>query len=447
MTGPTSREPRPSILLPGSLHPLGYRNFALYWLGFAASNTGKNIELIGAVWLVSELTDSPLLLGLLGIARAVPVLILSPIAGVIVDRVDQRRLLFTTQLLALLASATLGIVILTGLIEPWHVYVEVAAQAAIAAFDAAVRQALFPRLVPRSALPEAVTLTVTAARSAAFVGPAIGGVAIVVFGVSAPFLMNATTYLALMLAVVLLRDVPPLPERAGSSFRRELLDGLHYMRGTPVMNGLLRLEIAFNILSVNDVIVTIIGRQILGVGAAGLGGLLSAHALGSLAGVGTVLVLGQTRRQGRFSILCTIAYAAALVVFALSRDYTLSFVFLALSGLMDVLMTVTRNTIMQLTAPGAMRGRLMANMRVVTGGVGPLAETQSGVLSSLIGGPLALATAAGALALTAATIGRTSPALWRFTRDDQHAEDPARSGVRSGRAPSPVTPGDGGAPP
>ena len=196
-TATEADEPRPFVASSGNLRPLGYRNFALYWVGFVASHTGKNIELVGAVWLIYQLTGSPLALGVLGLARSIPQLILSPIAGVVVDRLDQRRLLFTTQGLSLIASLSLGILISAGVVEPWQVYLEIAAQSAILAFDAATRQALFPRLVPRSLLPEAVTLSVTAARSSAFLGPAIGGFMIAGLGVAAPFYANALTYLAL----------------------------------------------------------------------------------------------------------------------------------------------------------------------------------------------------------------------------------------------------------
>jgi MFS family permease len=430
-------EPVPAVRLPGSLRPLGHRNFALYWVGFAASNTGKHIEQLGSVWLIFELTDSPLALGLLGIARAVPSLILSPVAGVVVDRVDQRKLLFLTQFLALLASLALGLVIVSGAVEPWMVYLEVMAQGAITAFDAATRQALFPRLVARSELPEAVTLTVTAARTAALVGPLIGGVAIATWGVAAPFLLNGVTFLALMLAVVLMRGIPPLPERVRSTFRAELAEGIGYMRRKPVLNGLLRMEIVFNIFCINNVIIAIVGREVLGVGPTGLGGLLAAHALGSLIGVGSVLAFGQTQRQGRFTLVCSVAYAGALLVFSQSTSYVLSFIAITASGFMDVLMTVTRNTIMQLTAPGEMRGRLMANMRVVTGGIGPLGETQSGVLSALVGGSRALVIAATALAASAAIIARTNPTLWQFNRSDAAPPpEPATTWRASGQVAS-----------
>lgn len=414
-------EPPATASRPGSLAPLRYRNYLLYWIGFATSNTGKNIELIGAVWLVSELTTSALLLGLLGIARAVPSFVLSPIAGVIVDRVDHRKLLFTTQGLSMVASIVLGLLIAFGTVELWHVYLQVAVQSGITAFDAAVRQALFPRLVPRSLLSEAVTLQVTAARSAAFVGPAIGGVAIATLGEASPFLLNGISFLVLMGAAILLRDIPPLPVRAAATFRRELGEGLRYILHTPVLRGLLQLEVVFSVFSINAVLITIIGRQVLGVGPEGLGGLLSAPAFGSLAGLAAVLIFGQTERQGRFTLSCTFIYATALVVFGISGQYVLALAALAVVGCMDVLMTVTRNTIMQLSAPGHMRGRVMANMRIVTGGIAPLSETQSGLVSGAIGGPMAAVAAAMALIVAAALTAKSNPALWRVRRRELEA--------------------------
>lgn len=411
--------PIPSIRLPGNLEPLGFRNFLLYWIGFVTSNTGKNIELIGAVWLVSELTDSPFMLGLLGIARAVPQLLLSPVAGVVVDRLNQRKLLFFTQFASLIGSFVLGMLILTGNVQVWQVYVEVAVGAVIQSFDAATRQALFPRLVPRRLIPEAVTLQVSAGRTSAFVGPIIGGLAIAWAGVAAPFLLNAATFLALMGALVLMRGVAPRPERERSSFRRELTEGMHVILRSPVLSGLLKLEVVFNIFSINAVIITIIARDVLQLGPEGLGGLLSADALGSLVGIVTVLLVGQTDRQGRFSILCTFVYAAAIVLFAFSREYVLSFAALAITGVMDVLVTVTRNTVLQLAAPAHMRGRVMANMRVVTGGLSPLAETSSGALAGVVGGPAAAATAAVALAVAAGFTARANPELWRLRKSDQ----------------------------
>jgi MFS family permease len=297
-----SRDLRPFIKLPRGLAPLGYKNFALYWVGLATSNAGTWVELTGVVWLVFELTNSAALLGLLGLFRGAPVIILGPLAGVVADRVDQRRLLLATQAAALIASLSLCVVVAAGLVELWHIYLQVAVQAVVQTFDAAARQAMFPRLVPRSYRAEAVTLTVMAGRTAKFIGPSVGGIAIASFGVATPFLLNALTFLALMAAVVLIRGVSPRTATAGSSIRSELTAGARYIMDAPVVGGLLKMEAVFALFQLNPVMITIIGRQVLDVGPEGLGGLLSAPGFGALAGLAYLLIVGHTMRQGRFLV-------------------------------------------------------------------------------------------------------------------------------------------------
>ena len=404
--------------LPVNLAPLSHLNFAQFFVGFAVTNAGKWIEQTGAVWLVYDLTGSPALLGLLGVAKAVPAVILGPIAGVVVDRVDQRRLLLLTQGLGLLASLALGLLIASGQVQLWQIYLQVAVQSGIMAFDAPVRQALFPRLVPRNELPEAVTLTFSAGKSAAFVGPAIGGVAIATLGVASPFLLNAVTFLGFMAAVLLMRNLGAAerPERSSPGFRGELFDGFRHIRESALLSGLFKLEFVFDIFQVNAVIITIIGREVLGVGPEGLGGLLSAEAVGSIFGITFLLAVGQSQRQGRFNVLCTVFYAATLIGFAFSTTFLFAFVALAISGFFDSLISVTRSSVLQLAAPPGMRGRVMANLGTISRGLGPLGQVQSGGLSAAFGGPAAVLVSAGVLVVNAILTVRTNPTLWRFSR-------------------------------
>lgn len=416
---------RPFRELPHNIAPLGYRNFVLYWLGHAVSTSGRWIELTGVVWLMYELTASPVLLGLLGLARAAPALLLGPIAGVVSDRVDQRRLLLATQLLAFVGSLLLSILVLTGRIEFWHLYVQVAMQTVAHVFSAAVRQALFPRTVPRLYLSEAVTLHATAGRTAALIGPAIGGLALARFGEVAPFALNAATAPALMAAVVWMRGIAP-PPAVVSSFRGELMEGLRYIVNVPVLNALLRMEIAYGIFAANAVMITVVGREVLGVGPDGLGGLLSAPAAGAVVGIACLLTIGQPRRQGRFVVVCAIAYASTLLAFSLSRDYAVSFAALVAGGFLDALATVTRSSVWHLAAPGHLRGRVMGNMATVTRSLEQFAATQSGLLAGALGGPLAVFSAAAMLAAAAGATARANPALWSFSRE---ADPPAAGGA------------------
>src|SRR5262245_11030350 len=234
MNGPSREDLRPFATLPRNIAPLGYRNYALFWAGFMATNAGRWIELAGTVWLVYLLTKSPFLLGLLGIARGLPTILLSPIAGVVADRVDQKRLLTVTQTLGFVASLALAVVVFTGQVQLWHIYAQVAIQATITAFDASVRHALFPRLVPTPMIPEAVALSVVAGRFSKMVGPAVGGLSIAAFGEASPFFLNAASFLVLVGAVQLMTAVKPRTRVAGSTFGGDLRAGFGYMLGQPV---------------------------------------------------------------------------------------------------------------------------------------------------------------------------------------------------------------------
>jgi MFS family permease len=396
----------------------------LFWIGHLTSGSGRWAELTGAVWIVYELTGSPVLVGLLGLARAIPSIVLSPVAGVVADRVDQRRLLLATQVAGMLASLVLGLLIATGAVQVWHIYVQVAIQSGVMAFDAGVRQALFPRLIARQHLPEAVTLNSTANRTAQLIGPAAGGLAIAALGDASPFLINAATFTVLIAGVMLMRTAAQPIGARGSSFRGDLVEGLRHIGGSPLLNGLLRLEIVFSFFQVNPVTIAIVGRELLGVGPEGLGGLLSAPALGALVGVACLVLVGQPHRQGRFIVLCQLAYAGVMVALALSQGYLFAFVLLVVIGCLDALAGVTRHNVLQLAAPPRMRGRVMANMGTVTRGVTPLGQTQSGGLAGAVGPQLAVVLAAGTLVVAAAVVARANPRLWQFERD---APEPGQS--------------------
>lgn len=385
------------------------------------------MEQTTVVWVLYELTASPLLLGLVGVFRAAPFALLVPFAGALADRVDQRRMLFATQSAGLVTSLALGVLIATGEIRFWHIYLQVTVQSAISAFDVAARQSLFPRLVPRRYIPAAVMLNSTAARTSGLIGPAIAGILIARAGEAVPLFVNAGTFLLLLAAVALIRDVAPRVAAAGSSVRAEMVQGFRYLLRSPLLVSLVKLEGVFAVLSVNSVIIVIVARQVLGVGPEGVGQLLSAPALGALTAIVMLLWFGPARRQGRFLYVCAAAYVLAVLAFAVSTSFVLSLVALALVGLFDALVAVTRASILQMAAPGPMRGRVMGNALAVNRGLGPLAQTQSGAVASLVGGPFALAGGALVLALAIGVNAFRNPALRAFTGDEVQADEALRA--------------------
>ena len=410
---------------------MGYRNFFLYWVGFLLSNSGRWAEVTGALWLVYELSDSPVLVGLLGVMRALPALLVGPMGGVLADRVDQRRLMMATQAVTAGLSLLLVLLVVTGRVELWHVYVQVALQASVHTFDQAARQSLFPRLVPRRLLPEAVTLSAMAGRSSMLIGPAVGGLLIGAAGEASPFLVNAFLDLALIAAAALITGVVPRAPVEGSSMRSELVAGFRHVADVPILRALLSLEVVYHLFHLNGAMIAIMARERFGVGPEGLGGLLAAPALGALVGVVTLLAVGLVKRQGRFNIVCSFIYAGALVAFALAPSYPIAVVILVGVGMLDSLVGVGRQSIIQLVTPGRMRGRTMANTRMVTGTSGELAQTQSGLLAGLFGASTALTIAAGTLTAGAVVVARLSPELWNFSR----AEPPPPDGAVAAAEP------------
>jgi hypothetical protein len=382
------------------------------------SATGNWMEQVGVVWILYELTGSPLLLGLGGLFRALPFVVLAPIAGALADRSDQRKMLLITQSAGLVASLALGLLIVSGQVQFWHVYLQVLVQSAISAFQTAARQALFPRLVPRTAIPAAVTLNSTAARTSGLIGPGLAGLLIAQSGDAAPFLVNTATFVLLIVGAAMLRDVPRGAAVAGSSVRAETIAGARYILRTPILAALMKLELAFALFSMNAVIITIIARQVLGVGAEGLGQLLSAPAVGGIAAIATLLWFGHVDRQGRLLYACGLFYAIAVTVFAFSTTFALSFAALAICGYLEAMHATTRNSIMQMASPPTMRGRVMGNSVAVHRGLSPLGDTQMGAVAAAIGGPLALGLSAGALLVAIGASALSDATLRRFSRTE-----------------------------
>src|SRR5256885_1746539 len=255
---------RVSRFPPPGLAPLSHRNYALYWIGQLVSMSGTWIELTATSWLLYQLTDSPLLLGLNGVFRAAPIFAFALIGGTIADRVERRRLLLITQSSSVVTSLLLGALVVTGHVVFWHVYVISLINATIAAFDAPGRQSLFPMLVPRGQLQNAITLNAMLFQTGQLVGPAIAGVLIARVSIAAPFFVNAISYFAIIAALLAMR-IPPIASRGPrGSIRTELVGGLRYVRSSAILPLVLAIEATLSIFGHNQALMTIFARDVLG---------------------------------------------------------------------------------------------------------------------------------------------------------------------------------------
>ena len=390
------------------LEALRSRNYVLYLAGHFTSQAGNWVEQTAVSWILYELTNSPVLLGLSGLARALPTIALSLVGGAVADRLPRRTMLFITESTMLVQSTTVGFLAWSGRLEYWHLYILSFVSGTISAFSVPARQALFAGLVPRTAVQSAVTLNAVAVRAGALLGPSIGGAAIAYGSYAAPFWINAVSFVGMLLALAAMRIPPaephPAPERG--TFRRGMTQGLRFVWDHAPLRVALALEVVSGLFGHNVTLITIIARDVIGTDAQGLGWLLSALGAGGMLAM-AFMVVAPFKRHMRVILFAGALYSVLLAAFALSPWLALSTLILFLLGTTDGVWGVNRNTLAQTLVPDALRGRVMSVVVLSTRGSAPLGRLQAGFLADLVGAPLA--TLVGA-----AVIGAAIARWWRL---------------------------------
>ncbi len=393
--------------LPAGLTALRERNFVFYVIGQFTSQLGSWIELTAVSWIIYEMTDSPLLLGLTGLFRAAPTILLALFGGAIADRLPRRLLLLCTESTMLVASVTMGLLAATGQLQFWHLYLLNVVSGTLQAFSVPARHALFAGLVPRSSMQSAVTLNSVSVRGGGFIGPSIAGLALAFGGYALPFFLNAASFLGMLVALAAMR----LPRsQANATLRRPSLrhgmtEGVAFVWRTPLLKVALGLEIATGLFGHNAALITIVVRDILGAGPEGLGLLLSATGAGALLGM-AMLVTFHVERHGRLILTLGAIYTVLWAAFGLSQWLWLSAILLFALGTVDSVWGVTRNTLAQLLVPDSLRGRVMSVVMLATRGGSQLGRVQSGLTVGLIGAP-------AAVLVGAAVVGAAVLASWQ----------------------------------
>jgi MFS family permease len=394
--------------LPRGLTALRERNYVLYVVGQFISQLGNWVEQTAVAWILYELTNSPLLLGLSGLFRAVPMIALVLFGGAIADRVPRRVLLLLTETTMLVASLTVGLLALTGQLQFWHLYVLSFVSGTLSAFSIPARHALFAGLVPRSSLQSAVTFNAVAVRAGALIGPSIGGLALAYGGYALPFFLNAAGFVGMLLALSAMRLPSRWSDTASSptSMWQGMTSGLDFVWRSPLLKVALGLEIVSGLFGHNVALITIIARDVIGTGPEGLGLLLSALGAGGLLGM-VFMVAFHIERHVRVIMTAGALYAALLAVFALSPRLGFSMVLLFALGTVDGIWAVTRNTLAQVLVSDELRGRVMSVVVMATRGSAPLGRVQAGFVAGLVGGP-------AAVLIGAAVIGAAVFYSWRL---------------------------------
>jgi MFS family permease len=371
---------------------LRHRNFRLYIGGQSVSLVGTWLQMVAQSWLVYRLTASPLLLGAAGFVGQAPVFFLAPLGGAVADRVDRRRLLLLTQSSSAVLAGVLGVLTLAGHVAIGHVLVIAGLLGAVNALDIPTRQAFVVEMVGREDLPNAIALNSSAVNAARILGPAAAGFLVAAVGEGWCFVLNAVSFLAVLVSLALIRTPPrPAGEGRGSALA-DLTDAWRFVTGTPMVRALLLLLGLVSVMGMPyTVLMPIFADRILGGGSRGLGILLGASGIGAL---GAALVLASRespRGLGRWIAAATTGFGLCLVAFSAARVFWLSAAVLVPCGFFMMTQMAASNTLLQLLAPDALRGRVMAAYSMMLMGMAPFGALGAGAAADRLGAPLAVA--------------------------------------------------------
>jgi MFS family permease len=366
---------------------LRYRNFRLLWSGLIVSNMGTWMQNVANGWLVLQLTDSPLWLGLLGFSFAVPMMILPPFAGAVVDRVHRIRLLFFTQSLQMLNALVLALLTWSGKVQVWHILLNAFLGALLLAFDNPARQALFPDLVAPHDLLNALSLNSATYTGAALIGPALAGILLEPLGAGTLFFLNSVSYLAVLFALAAMQDVRTHSGGKTGSLGSSFLSGLSYAWNHRMILALLALSAVGAIFGRSyQNLLPAFSRDIWHAGAQGYGLLLAAAGGGALIGAFGLASFKQIPHQGALLLSSGLLFSTALIAFSLSPAFTLGLVLLFVAGVTSTVFSTVIATFIQLSVPNELRGRVMSLYTVTLIGLPSLGAMGSGAVAEWLGG-------------------------------------------------------------
>lgn len=380
---------------------LRHYNFRLYFIGLLISVIGTWAQAVAQQWLVYDLTGSALALGQVTFVMAIPVLIFGPWAGVVIDRVSQRNLLIVTQVVQLLQAVALAVLTFSGLIQVWHIIVLSAVRGLANAFDAPARQSFYVQLVDnKEDMSNAIAMNSTLMSLAQILGPSLGGIMVATLGTAWAFTINAISFFAILIALLLLRLKPHVRKPAIQSPLADLLEGLRYIWHTRTIAVLMVIVLAVALFGANyRTLMPVLTREVLGRGEVAFGLLNAASGVGSMSGALLVAYLSTRPRRGRYLHVVNLALPLMLIALSLSRSYVLSLAILVLVGMSHTPQLSLSNMLIQSQVPDEVRGRVMSVYTLVIFGVFPIGGLIAGAMADAVGTPLALAFSAGAVLL------------------------------------------------
>jgi len=372
------------------LTPLRHRDYRVFWMGLLLSSVGSQFTTVAIAWQIYELTDSPLQLGLMGLARGVPQVVMLLFGGLLADAVNRRKVILCTQSILFVVSALLAFSTFSERTTPLILYAATIALALFNSLEAPARHSIVANLVPREDLGAAMAIYNSQRHVATIAGPALAGVTIALSGPAICYAIDAVSWLIMFVSVIAIRASLPEGEGRRAVSLEALRAGFRFVLNHAVIFPLLMMDFGANVFGTVRALLPVFARDILAVGPQGLGLLYAASAFGSLTGAFALSLMGRAKRVGRWILAGVTIYGLSIILFGVSQVFWFSVLLLALSGLGDTTSAIMRSTINQLETPDELRGRMSAINSLFTNSGPQLGQFQAGGLASLIGAELAV---------------------------------------------------------
>ena len=386
-------------------------------IGQTVSVLGSQMTAVAVPFQVYELTRSSLIVGLVSLAQVVPLVVGSLVGGSLADAMDRRRLLLMVELL--MGACSVGLAVSAGLGSPlWPLFVLPALTAGLSGFDNSGHSAIIPNLVARSDVSTANAMFQALFQVGSIVGPAIAGLLLAGAGVGFVYWADAITFGAAFVAVL---AIPPQPPAGGGRppGLRSIVEGLHYVRGRQAIQGAYLIDINAMVFGMPRALFPAMAATVFGGGATTVGFLFAAPGVGALVGALTTGWVGRIRRQGRAVIFAVMAWGLAIAGFGLVSWLPAALALLVVAGWADVISAVFRSTIIQLSVPDELRGRLIGLQVAVVNGGPRVGDLEAGVVAAAFGEAVSVVSGGLACVAGALVVARLLPGFRH-----QHTAEP-----------------------
>jgi MFS family permease len=396
---------RGSMHLARTLSSLEHRNYRLLFFGTSLSHVGDFIQAMAQSWLVWTMTGSPFLLGVVGFCQALPRLLLGAVGGAFVDRVERRRLLMSTQILAMVQAFVFWALVYFSWIEFWHVLVLVLFLGTVNTVNQTARHSLINNLVPREDLMNAIALNSSMANLAKIIGPSLAGVLITIIGVAGCLFFNALSFLTII-GTLIVMEFPQVKAKAKDEARfwHEVSEGYHFLRGQRRLFSIILLTYGVALVGTPySRFLPVFATDVLHAGPSTFGLLLAAPGIGAVvAGLG-IASFSRLRRRMHFVAMSVYAFSVSLILFSFSRSLPLSILFLVLVGASNIAIRAVANTVVQMETPPDLLGRMLS-LYFMDKGLWSFGTLFIGGVAHVVGTPRAIAISGAACAAAATAL-------------------------------------------